>query len=84
MLVGGGHSHVQVLKRLAMQNVPGVRVTLISEQPLAAYSGMLPGCIAGQYVESDMHIRLLPLCALSGVRFILGSVSGIDLQQRAV
>ena len=67
-----------------MQSVPGVRVTLISEQPLAAYSGMLPGCIAGQYAESDMHIRLLPLCALSGVRFIQGSVSGLDLQQRAV
>ncbi|HCY05378.1 MAG TPA: selenide, water dikinase SelD [Gammaproteobacteria bacterium] len=84
MLVGGGHSHVQVVKRLGMQSIPGVRVTLISEQPLAAYSGMLPGCIAGQYTESDMHIQLLPLCAMSGVRFIQGSVCGLDLQQHTI
>ena len=67
-----------------MQSIPGVRVTLISEQPLAAYSGMLPGCVAEQYTESDMHIRLLPLCAQSGARFIQGSVSGLDLPQQTI
>ena len=67
-----------------MQSIPGVRVTLISEQPLAAYSGMLPGCVADQYTESDMHIRLLPLCAQSGARFIQGSVSGLDLPQQTI
>ncbi|HBF61913.1 MAG TPA: bifunctional NADH dehydrogenase FAD-containing subunit/selenide, water dikinase SelD, partial [Gammaproteobacteria bacterium] len=84
VLVGGGHSHVQVLKRLGMQPIPGVRVTLISEQPMAAYSGMLPGCVAGQYTESDMHIRLLPLCTQSGARFIQGSVCGLDLPQQTI
>ena len=79
MLVGGGHSHVQVVKYLGMNPIPGVRVTLVSEQPQAAYSGMLPGCLAGQYDSAQMHIKLLPLCVHSGVRFIQAQVSGLDL-----
>lgn len=84
MLVGGGHSHVQVVKSLGMNPAPGVRVTLISEQPRAAYSGMLPGCLAGQYPSAQIHIRLLPLCVNSGVRFIQAQVSGLDLQNNRI
>ena len=70
---------MQVVKYLGMNPISGVRVSLISEQTQAAYSGMLPGCLAGQYESVQMHIRLLPLCAQSGVRFIQAQVSGLDL-----
>ena len=70
---------MQVVKYLGMNPISGVRVSLISEQTQAAYSGMLPGCLAGQYESAQMHIRLLPLCAQSGVRFIQAQVSGLDL-----
>ena len=69
---------MQVVKYLGMNPISGVRVSLISEQTQAAYSGMLPGCLAGQYESAQMHIRLLPLCAQAGVRFIQAQVSGLD------
>ena len=47
ILVGGGHSHIEVLRRFRMRPEPGVRVTLINPHPDAQYSGMLPGLIAG-------------------------------------
>ncbi|MBT5222859.1 MAG: hypothetical protein HOM15_08585, partial [Gammaproteobacteria bacterium] len=49
VLVGGGHTHALVLRKWAMNPLPGVRITLISPQAMTPYSGMLPGLIAGHY-----------------------------------
>lgn len=78
VLIGGGHSHVQVLKKFAMNPVPGVRITLISESALSPYSGMLPGYMAGAYSEQDINIALGPLCVFAKARLICARVSGID------
>jgi selenide,water dikinase len=48
VLVGGGHTHVQVLRRLAMRSLAGAHVTLVVDDPVAVYSGMVPGFVAGQ------------------------------------
>ena len=77
-MVGGGHSHVIVLKILAMKPVPGLRVTLISPDVRTAYSGMLPGVVAGHYTSDDIHIELGPLCRFAGARFIKSEVHGLD------
>ena len=78
VLIGGGHSHVQVLKKFAMNPVQGVRITLISESALSPYSGMLPGYIAGAYSEKDINIALGPLCVFAKARLICARVTGID------
>ncbi len=83
VLVGGGHSHALLLRRLGMRGWPaGARVTLVSPDSHTPYSGMLPGLIAGHYAPDQVHIDLDRLCAWAGVRFIRGRVSGLDPQAR--
>ncbi len=77
-LVGAGHSHIIVIKRLGMAPVPGIRITLISDDTHAPYSGMLPGLIAGHYSFDDCHIDLRKLCQWAGVQFIRSTVKRLD------
>jgi selenide,water dikinase len=84
VLIGGGHSHVEVLRRLARSTLPGVALTVISRERLTPYSGMLPGLIAGHYSPAEMHIDLAPLCAGAGAQLVAGSVTGLDLSTGVV
>lgn len=84
VLVGGGHSHALVLRRWAMNPLPGVRITLISRDVLTPYSGMLPGYIEGLYSFDDIHIDLTRLCAWGGIRFIKAHMTGINLEEKTL
>lgn len=78
VMVGGGHSHALALRMLAMKPLPDTRLTLVSPDSLAAYSGMLPGMIAGHYQLEDTHIDLPRLCQWAGVRFVRARVTALD------
>ena len=84
VLLGGGHSHVTVLKRFGMQPLPGVRLTLVSRGVDTPYSGMLPGLIAGHYSYDDAHIDLQMLARFADARVIVDEATGLDLVNRHV
>jgi len=69
LLLGGGHSHVEVIRRFGERPLREVQITLVSPERHTPYSGMLPGYVAGHYGYDDCHIDLEPLCGTAGVVF---------------
>ena len=84
VLIGGGHAHALVVRRWAMDPLPGTRLTLINPDPVAPYTGMLPGLIAGHYRREELMIDLVRLARFAGARLILDRATGIDRDARLI
>ena len=84
VLIGGGHAHALVLRMWGMRPLAGARVTVINPGPIAPYTGMLPGHIAGHYRRCEMMIDLVALARHAGARVVLDRVVGIDRAARRV
>ena len=84
VLIGGGHSHVAVLKMFAMDPLEGLRLTLICPDSYTPYSGMLPGLIAGHYSFDETHIDVVRLCRFASARFIKARVIGLDPNEKQI
>jgi selenide,water dikinase len=84
VLVGGGHAHVQVLRRLMMRPLADVRVCVVLDRPEAVYSGMVPGLAAGDYRAHELEIDVVPLARRAGAAVVLSAARRIDPAARRI
>ncbi|MCK8516880.1 FAD-dependent oxidoreductase [Methylonatrum kenyense] len=81
VLLGGGHSHLEVLHRLRRQPA-GQPCMLVSDNRFSLYSGMLPGYLAGHYRRDQIRIDLARLARSSGVNVIWRRAIALDRRRR--
>ncbi|MEL0003879.1 MAG: FAD-dependent oxidoreductase, partial [Rhodospirillales bacterium] len=78
VLIGGGHSHLAVIKAFGMRPEPGVRITVVSKDIRTPYSGMMPGLIRGKYTTDQGYIDLNRLTRWAKTDLILEKAIKID------
>lgn len=82
VLLGAGHTNAHILRMWKMKPIENAQLVCVSNHPVATYSGMMPGVLAGQYSVSEMEIDLVRFCAAAGIRLIIGDVTGLDRENR--
>ncbi len=78
ILAGGGHSHIEVLRRFATAPPVDTEIILVTPSPLLLYTGMWPGWIGGIYTTGECAIDVERLALRAGAAFVPASVIGID------
>lgn len=84
LLAGAGHAHAQVLLDFARRPVPGTTLTVVSPEPLAPYSGMVPGWLAGRYRFEEIVVDFEALCRAAGARWVRGELDALDPGRRTL
>ncbi|MGM8884569.1 FAD-dependent oxidoreductase [Psychrobacter sp. 1U2] len=87
LLVGAGHAHIGLLRRLAnkrLDDLEDVEISIITEQPQTIYSGMLPGWMAGHYNLSDISIDITELCKRARVTLVQRPIIAVDANTQTV
>lgn len=84
ILAGGGHAHLAVLADWASNPLPDTECWLVTSAQHTAYSGMLPGWMAGHYRARELLIDLKPLAEKAGAKLVLADVVGLDADARTL
>lgn len=82
VLLGVGHTNAHVLRMWKMNPISDANLVCVSNFPVATYSGMMPGVLAGQYPVEAMEIDLVRLCRSADARLVLAEVSGLDVEKQ--
>jgi pyridine nucleotide-disulfide oxidoreductase family protein len=84
LLVGAGHVHLEILRRLALEPRPGLEATIVSLEERHFYSGMTPGYLAGQYTAADITSDVPAIARRAGARCVIGCATRLDPATRQV
>ncbi|HVK57102.1 MAG TPA: FAD-dependent oxidoreductase [Burkholderiales bacterium] len=77
VIVGGGHSHIEVLRQFA-ENPPDVKLTVVSSESNLVYTGMLPGVVAGIYRHDECLIDIERLANRAGATWRPSAATSLD------
>ncbi len=78
LLVGAGHVHLEILRRLVEAPQRDLDVTIVSLEARHFYSGMTPGYLAGQYTVDDISSDVPAIARRAGARCVIGRAAQVD------
>lgn len=84
VLLGAGANHLQVLRQLAREPLPGVRVAMVAPQPQVVLPVALPALVAGECHLSDVTIDARALAEAARVEWVAGQAAACDPVQRVL
>lgn len=84
LLVGAGHAHLEILRRLALEPTQELETTVVSLEERHFYSGMTPGYLAGQYTAADITSDVQAIAQRAGARCVIGCAAGLEPAARQV
>jgi selenide,water dikinase len=84
LLVGAGHAHLEVLRRLILERPTDIEATVVSLEPRHFYSGMTPGYLAGQYTVDDISSDVVGIARRAGAECVIGRAARLDPGARRV
>jgi pyridine nucleotide-disulfide oxidoreductase family protein len=84
LLIGAGHAHLEVLRRLALERPAGLDATIVSLEERHFYSGMTPGYLAGQYPVNDISAHVPAIARRAGAACEIGHATRLDPAARTV
>ena len=84
VLLGGGHSHILLLKKLGMRPIKGLITSLVTPDATMIYTGMLPGAIMGTYSLDEIQVDLVKLGNYSNSRVIFDYAKNINVKEKNV
>ncbi|UCG13632.1 MAG: FAD-dependent oxidoreductase [Deltaproteobacteria bacterium] len=84
VLVGGGHAHMTVMKKLDTFVKRGHQVSVIGPSPHHYYSGMGPGVLSGIYRSQEVRFNIKKMVEDRGGSFVPGTVVRIEPRNRTL
>lgn len=84
LLLGGGPSHVQVLRSLVRTGLATAHVTLVAPFPRPVCQAMLAGFVVGRHGVDQGSVALPELANAANAQFVLAQPSAINVAERTV
>lgn len=84
LLAGGGHGHINILKKLIKSPLKDINITLITDYGRQYYSGMISGFVEGIYTEDDISFDVRELAKRANVNYVEEKIILIDKNKQVV